>query len=320
MKEGISEKALRRGGCHMDSIITVNNLVKTYGPLMAVSGISFEVERGSLFAFLGTNGAGKSTTINILSTLLKNNSGTVSINGWELGKNDREIRKDIGVVFQNGVLDDFLSVKENLMVRGCFYGMDANMLKSRIKEVARITECEDFLGRRYGKLSGGQKRRADIARALINRPKILFLDEPTTGLDPKTRLSIWRTIADMQKQSGMTVFLTTHYMEEAANADTVTIIHRGDIIAEGTPDSLKDRFTKNILRIYEPVVKIMEYFNKNNISYELNKAVLTIEIALAKDAIIILNDLKDMITSFEMIHGNLDDVFLKVTGEKREDE
>lgn len=303
----------------MEKIIKVSNLKKNYGSVEAVKNISFEVEKGSLFAFLGTNGAGKSTTIDILSTLITKNSGKVIINGWELGKDDQKIRKDIGVVFQNSVLDNLLTVRENLYIRGSFYGLNGSTLKKRINEASRITECEEFLNRRYGKLSGGQRRRADIARALINQPKILFLDEPTTGLDPKTRASIWNTIGEMQKQLEMTVFLTTHYMEEAANADTITIINHGKIIAEDTPNNLKEMYTDDLLKIYNPDDNVVQYLKEKNIPYNLDKNEISVNIKTAESAIMILADLKSSITSFEMIHGNMDDVFLKVIGQSQEE-
>jgi multidrug/hemolysin transport system ATP-binding protein len=300
-------------------IIKVSNLIKNYGTVEAVKNISFEVEKGSLFAFLGTNGAGKSTTIDILSTLITKNSGRVIINDWELGKDDQKIRKDIGVVFQNSVLDNLLTVGENLSIRGSFYGLSGSKLNKRIKEVSEITQCDDFIDRRFGKLSGGQKRRADIARALINQPKILFLDEPTTGLDPKSRTSIWSTIGEMQKQLGMTVFLTTHYMEEAANADIITIIDKGQIVAEGTPYNLKEKYTDDLLKIYDVGNDVIQYLNEKNIPHKVSKDVVSVIIKTADSAINILADLRDSITSFEMIHGNMDDVFLKAIGQSQEE-
>lgn len=296
----------------MGEIIKVNNLSKNYGAFEAVKNISFEVERGSLFAFLGPNGAGKSTTIDILSTLITKNSGDAIINGWELGKDDQKIRKDIGVVFQTGVLDNLLTVKENLFVRGSSYKLEGDVLKQRIKDASRITQCDEFLNRRYGKLSGGQKRRADIARALINQPKILFLDEPTTGLDPKTRISVWKTIRSMQKEFGMTVFLTTHYMEEAANADNIVVINKGEIAEKGTPYELKKKYTRDLLKIYNPLEKVIQYLKNKNIAYILDKNVIVIDITSTSNALNILTDLKSSITSFEMIHGNMDDVFLNI--------
>ena len=228
-------------------IIEITNLKKSYGSVEAVKGIDFYVEEGSLFAFLGPNGAGKSTTINMVCTLLKPDSGSVIINGLTLGRDDKKIRQNIGVVFQDNVLDPLLTVKENLYVRGSFYGINGNKLKNAVENAAKVTEIENILNRPYGKLSGGQKRRADIARALVNTPKILFLDEPTTGLDPQTRKSVWDTIKELQKNNGMTVFLTTHYMEEAASADYVAVIDNGLISAKGTPAELREKYSNDSL-------------------------------------------------------------------------
>ncbi len=302
----------------MESIIKVENLRKNYGEVRAVKGISFQVARGSMFAFLGTNGAGKSTTINILSTLIKMDGGSVAINDMTLGKQDQQIRKDIGIVFQNGVLDNLLTVKENLLVRGSFYGMDRASLRERLDKAVDITQCREFLNRKYGKLSGGQKRRADIARALIHQPKILFLDEPTTGLDPKTRKSIWEAIEKMQKEYEMTVFLTTHYMEEAAGADLINIINNGEIIAAGTPHQLKEKYTFDVLKIYEPAPEVMEYIRKSGKEHTLEKNVLTVVIRSAGEAIDILSDYEKSISSFEVIHGNMDDVFLNAVHASKE--
>ena len=300
----------------MDKIIKVQNLNKKYGSFEAVKDISFQVESGSLFAFLGPNGAGKSTTIDILSTLITKNSGTITINNYEIGKDDQNIKKDIGVVFQNSILDDLLSVRENLEIRGSFYGLKGKELKDRINEASNITQCDDFINRRYGKLSGGQKRRADIARALINKPKILFLDEPTTGLDPQTRISVWNTIKDMQKESNMTVFLTTHYMEEAANADYITVINEGTIVAQGTPLQLKQKYTKDILKIYNKDTNIINYLKEHEIKYTIIKDTIQIEITETNTAIKILENLKESIISFEMIHGNMDNVFINIIGKE----
>ncbi len=244
--------------------------------------------------------------------------GKVTINGMDMGKHDQQIRKDIGIVFQNGVLDNLLSVKENLMVRGSFYGIEKNTLRERIEKAIDITECHDFLNRKYGKLSGGQKRRADIARALIHQPKILFLDEPTTGLDPKTRQAIWKAIEKMQKEYKMTVFLTTHYMEEAANADLINIINNGEIIAAGTPHQLKEKYTYDVLRIYEPDDDIRTYIERENKEHKLEKNVLDVVIRSAEEAIGILTDIRNDVRSFEVIHGNMDDVFLNAVNASKE--
>ena len=207
--------------------IEVSGLIKNYGKIKAVDGIDFSVDSGSLFAFLGPNGAGKSTTIDILCTLLRPDGGRAAINGLEIGRQDEKIRREIGVVFQEGVLDRLLSVRENLMLRGSFYGFRGEELKKRVSDALLKSGAGEFALRKYGQLSGGQRRRADIARALVNSPKILFLDEPATGLDPQTRKSIWDTIRRLQRDNGTTVFLTTHYMEEAEQADYVVVIDAG---------------------------------------------------------------------------------------------
>ncbi|GHU63716.1 ABC transporter [Clostridia bacterium] len=297
----------------MKNIIEVLHLSKRYGEIQAVKNISFSVKKGSLFAFLGTNGAGKSTTIDILSTLVQKDEGKVAIHGYLLGKDDQQIRQYIGVVFQNGVLDDLLTIEENLKIRGSFYGMETEQLNQRIKEVAKLTGCLEFLKRPYSKLSGGQKRRADIARALLHRPKLLFLDEPTTGLDPKTRIEIWNTIHQMQQQTEMTVFLTTHYMEEASDADKIVILHRGSVIAQGTPSGLKNKYTRDMLKIYEPSPRLVKYLQYYHIPCRLQQSALLIPIKSPSSTIELLTKIRGEIKAFEVIHGTLDDVFLQLT-------
>ncbi len=203
----------------MGNIIEVSNLHKSYGSVHAVKGLDFYVENGKIFAFLGPNGAGKSTTIDIICTFLKPDSGSVTVDGHVLGHEDGAIRASIGAVFQDNLLDNLLTVEENLRTRGSFYGLKGKTLEAAAKKAAEITGVTELMKRPYGKLSGGQRRRCDISRALVHTPKILFLDEPTTGLDPQTRKAVWETITSLQKETGMTVFLTTHYMEEAAGAD-----------------------------------------------------------------------------------------------------
>ena len=225
----------------MGNIIEINNLSKSFGDIKAVQDLSFRVKEGELFAFLGVNGAGKSTTINIMCAQLSKDSGSIIINGNDLDRSADQIKKDLGVVFQASVLDSALSVYDNLESRGALYGIIGEELKARVRELAKILDFEDLLKRPVGKLSGGQRRRIDIARALLHKPKILVLDEPTTGLDPQIRRLIWSVIMDLRKNEGMTIFLTTHYMEEAADADFVVIIDSGKISAEGTPLELKNQ-------------------------------------------------------------------------------
>lgn len=216
-------------------IIEVTGLSKSFGSVDAVKGIDFYVEAGKLFAFLGPNGAGKSTTIDMALHPFAPRRRRVLIDGHLLGREDDEIRRKIGVVFQDSVLDPLLSVRENLLVRARLYGSDRQDYEANVRRAIETAGVEPFLNRRYGKLSGGQRRRTDIARALVNTPKILFLDEPTTGLDPQTKKNVWETIRALQKENNMTVFLTTHYMEEAAGADYIMIIDNGEIVARGTP-------------------------------------------------------------------------------------
>jgi len=233
----------------MDKIIEVRGLSKSYGTVQAVKNIDFYVETGKLFAFLGPNGAGKTTTINIICTLLDQDKGDVVLDGCALGRDNQKIRDRIGIVFQESVLDPLLTVKENLLTRGSIYGLSAKVVEANAAKAMKVTMIEDLALRRYGTLSGGQRRRTDIARALIHRPKILFLDEPTTGLDPQTRKSVWNMIEELRREEGMTIFLTTHYMEEAEKADYVIVIDDGEIAARGTPAELKDKYSTDALEI-----------------------------------------------------------------------
>lgn len=303
-------------------IINVSNLKKRYGSIEAVKDIDFYVNEGELFAFLGPNGAGKTTTIDIICTLLRPDSGNVIVNGYTLGEQDDKIRKSIGVVFQDSILDALLTVKENLYTRGSFYGLSSKALTDAVDKASRAAGVESFMNRPYGKLSGGQRRRSDIARALVNTPKILFLDEPTTGLDPQTRKNVWDTIRGLQKGTGMTVFLTTHYMEEAANADYVAIIDNGLVSAKGTPAELRAKYTTDILRLLpEDSDKLAIFLNEQNIKYTVFGGFFSIPVSNTLDALPIANKVKEMISGFEVINGSMDDAFVNITGNAiREDE
>jgi len=277
-------------------IIQVEDLHKNYGNVKAVNGVSFAVREGSLFSFLGTNGAGKSTTINILTTLLPKTSGTAAVGGFDVDHDAEKIRDLIGIVFQESVLDPILTVRENLSVRGSLYGMRGAKLKAAVENAVKISGVSEFASRRYGKLSGGQRRRSDIARALVHMPKLLFLDEPTTGLDPRTRRDIWRLIRDLQVSNGMTVFLTTHYMEEAAESDDIVVIHKGEIKAQGSPVDLKTHYCTDVLKL--------TLLDGAYIEEKLEKTV---------DALPIIERYKGMIANVEIVNGTLDDVFLNLT-------
>lgn len=301
----------------MNKIIEVNNLHKAYGEIKAVNGLDFYVEKGKLFAFLGPNGAGKSTTIDIICTFLKQDRGTVTVNNLTLGKEDDEIRKIIGAVFQDGVLDDLLTIEENLRVRGSFYGLKGKQLSEATRRTAEITGVTELLKRPYGKLSGGQKRRCDIARALIHMPEILFLDEPTTGLDPQTRKAVWETIRQVQKQNNMTVFLTTHYMEEAASGDYVVVIDKGEIAAKGTPSELKEQYSKDKLLLSTKDTGILsDILNNMSIDFKINADTLEIELDTTLSSIPIIEACKDYILSFEVVKGTMDDAFIAITGKE----
>lgn len=295
-------------------IIEVENLKKSYGKVEAVKGISFQVEEGSLFSFLGPNGAGKSTTISMLSTALAPDGGTVTVCGHVLGKEDAAIRKEIGVVFQGSVLDGLLTVEENLLSRAGLYGMGGRAAKEAALRAAEQTECTDLLKRRYGKLSGGQRRRVDIARALVTSPRLLILDEPTTGLDPQTRQSIWNLIGALQKERGMTVFLTTHYMEEAARSNQVVVIDAGRIAAEGTPAQLKEKYARDKLTLNPLPGREEELRSALEDMGRGSGFVLPLEKSL--DSLPVLEKCGALIESYTMVQGTMDDAFLAITGKE----
>ena len=299
----------------MQKIIEVSGLKKSYGSVQAVKGVDFYVEKGKMFALLGPNGAGKSTIIDMLCTFLKPDAGQVTLDGLVLGKDDAEIRKKIGAVFQDGLLDPLLTVEENLRARGGLYGLQGQKLKDAVRSAAEAVGVSSILKRPYGKLSGGQRRRCDITRALIHRPEILFLDEPTTGLDPQTRQSVWDTVRELQQSSGMTLFLTTHYMEEAAGADYVIIIDGGLIAAKGSPAQLEESYTGDKLSLVcANVPKVMEQLEKLGKPYTQTAEWLTLNIPSSMDALPIIEQCREYLSGFEVTRGTMDDVFLAITG------
>lgn len=305
----------------MEPIIKVEGLGKEFGEVKAVKGIDFEVQKGELFGFLGVNGAGKSTTINMLCTVLKPTAGNAHICGLQLGKNDEEIRKKIGVVYQNNCLDERLTVKENLFIRGALYESNQKKLTENVIRVCEVLQLEEVYNRRFGKLSGGWKRRCEIARALLHKPEILFLDEPTTGLDPSTRKIVWESIGRLRKEENMTIFLTTHYMEEAARASHIAIIDAGEIKEYGTPFSLKEMYAKDKLNLIPKSGKeslLNEYLSGQGLAYKVKEEVLQIGVDNSLAAIPILNKVEPMLEGFEVVQGSMDDVFLNVTGRKLE--
>lgn len=301
----------------MENIIEIEGLEKSYGDVKAVDGITFNVKSGSLFAFLGVNGAGKSTTINILCSILLKDKGKVTVYGKDIDRHAEEIKQLTGIVFQSTVLDDKLTVRENLSLRASFYGIRGAEFKKRLDFLSGLMELDEILSRPFGKLSGGQKRRADIARGLINAPKVLFLDEPTTGLDPMTRQNVWALIDKLRLEDGMTVFLTTHYMEEADKADDVVIIDKGRIIANGSPISLKSQYANDCVKLYRPQnLETDEMIKKSGLSFTYGGGSYNIAVASATDAAAFIAAHKDEMGTFEVLRGSMDDVFLNATGRK----
>jgi multidrug/hemolysin transport system ATP-binding protein len=297
----------------MPPIIQINNLSKSFGKVKAVRDLSFSVDRGELFAFLGVNGAGKSTTINIICGQLSRDSGNITIDGHDLDKDLGAVKSELGVVFQTSVLDPALSVYDNLESRAVLYGIKGAEFKKRLTKLAKILDFKDLLSRPVGKLSGGQRRRIDIARAIIHQPKILILDEPTTGLDPQTRKTLWSVIANLREYDHMTVFLTTHYMEEAAEADHVIIIDSGKIVAEGTPLELKNQYTGDYISIYGTTEQSIK---KLELTYKKIPNGFRLSVPDTKAATDLIIKHPDLFVDYEVAKGKMDDVFLAVTGKK----
>lgn len=296
-----------------NNIIEIENLSKSFKDVKAVSDLSFSVNKGELFAFLGVNGAGKITTISIICNQLKKDSGKIVIDGVDIDKNSESINSKLGVVFQASVLDGFLTVYDNLKNRAALYGIYGKEFEKRLDELSDILNFKDLLKRSVKKLSGGQRRKIDIARALFHHPKILILDEPTTGLDPQTRKNIWNVINKLRKEEQITVLLTTHYMEEAADADYVVIIDSGKKVASGTPLELKNKYTGDFITLYnvkeEDVIKL-------GFPYEVIRDAYRIAIPDTKTASDLIIEHQDIFNDFEITKGKMDDVFLQVTGKK----
>ena len=295
----------------MENIIEIKSLSKSFGEVKAVKDISFKVRRGELFAFLGVNGAGKSTTISIICGQLKKDSGTVTVNGVNLDQNADKIKSDIGVVFQSSALDAPLSVLDNLKSRAALYGLYGKDFEQRLSELCELLELAPLLKRTLGKLSGGQRRRIDIARALLHKPKILILDEPTTGLDPQTRKAVWQVVEKLRREEDMTVFLTTHYMEEAADADYVVILDSGEIAAEGTPIDLKNKYTGDFISIYNTTE---EKIKALGVPYESLRDSFRISVPSTAAATELIVKHSELFCDYEIVKGKMDDVFLSVTG------
>lgn len=297
----------------MKNIIEINGLNKSFGEIKAVSDLSFCVKEGELFAFLGENGAGKSTTINIMCGSLKKDGGTVVIDGLNLDTSLEGIKSKLGVVFQSSVLDKSLTVYDNLESRAALYGICGPEFKRVLSELSELLQFGDLLKRTVGKLSGGQRRRIDIARALLNSPKILILDEPTTGLDPQTRRLLWSAVDGLRKTRNMTVFLTTHYMEEAAEADYVVILDGGKISAKGSPLELKNTYSGDFVTIYNTEEESIKKLSNN---FEKVRDGFRISVANTAEATSLICENPELFLDYEITKGKMDDVFLAVTGKK----
>ncbi len=295
----------------MKNIIEIQHLNKSFGQVQAVQDLSFSVKEGEFFAFLGVNGAGKSTTINMMCGQLTKDSGSIIVNGTDLNQNPDLIQAQFGVVFQNSVLDKSLTVQDNLASRAALYGICGAHFTQRLNALAELLDFKDLLKRTLGKLSGGQRRRIDIARALLHHPKILILDEPTTGLDPQTRKILWDVISNLRKEEQMTVFLTTHYMEEAADADYVVILDSGRIVANGTPLALKNQYTKDYITLYGVSE---EQVSSLGLPYASLRDAFRIEVPGTAQVAALIRENPALFTDFEVTKGRMDDVFLAVTG------
>ncbi|MBC1727874.1 ABC transporter ATP-binding protein [Listeria seeligeri] len=303
-------------------MIKLTKLVKNYGKVEAVKGINLEVEKGELFAFLGENGAGKSTTISMICTESEPTSGEIFIDDEKLTfKNKKAFRQKLGVVFQDNVLDDLLTVKENLYNRASLYGKTKAEIAARLELVSSIMGIDDILERRFEKLSGGQKRRAEIARAIMHEPEILLLDEPTTGLDPKTRVSVWKIINYLREQFGITVFLTTHYLEEAKDADQLAVINKGEIIAQGMPSEIRSRFSMDKIVFYDvDFAKLQPIIQQVGLPFQISKGNMRVDMIDGNIGILaLLNQTDGLYGSFEVIKGNLDDAFISMIKEDSND-
>ena len=297
----------------MEQIISIDGLCKSFGVVKAVQNLSFQVKKGELFAFLGVNGAGKSTTISILCGQLAKDAGSVFVCGEDVEKGMEKICRKLGVVFQNSVLDKALTVRDNLQSRAALYGITGKEFKKRLAELASLLDFENLLNRTVGKLSGGQRRRIDIARAILHKPELLILDEPTTGLDPQTRKLLWDVVRNLRRTDGMTVLLTTHYMEEAADADYVVIIDSGKISAEGTPLELKNKYTGDFITLYG-----VSEDNINNLGlpFEKIRDAVRVSVPDTRAATQLILEHPELFSDYEITKGKMDDVFLAVTGKK----
>lgn len=297
--------------------IEVRNFSKKFGDFTAVDDISFSVEEGSIFAFLGPNGAGKSTTINTLCTIQDKTAGELIINGYNVSQQKDKVRNDIGIVFQESTLDDKLTIEENLRLHCDFYNVPKKEVNERMNFVLNLVDLENRRKTPVKNLSGGMKRRAEIARGLVHFPKVLFLDEPTTGLDPQTRANVWEYIYRLQKEKNITIFLTTHYMEEAEICNKVAIIDKGEIVAHDTPYNLKKQFTSTKMKIEtNQTDQLVSELSARNLRYKLSDGRVIVSVNDTDQILGVLSANKEIINDIEINKGSLNDVFIAITGKE----
>jgi ABC-2 type transport system ATP-binding protein len=300
-----------------EPVVQVSSLVKRYGEVEAVRGIDFEVEPGETFGFLGPNGAGKSTTIKILCTLADPTSGTARVAGYDVMKQRDTVRRNIGLVFQDPTLDNYLTGEQNLRFHADLYGVPKAQVAPRMKQVLEMVNLWDRRESVVGTYSGGMKRRLEIARGLLHAPRVLFLDEPTVGLDPQTRSSIWEYINDLKQREDITIFLTTHYMDEAENCDRIAIIDHGKIVAIDTPEQLKASVGKDRVQIStaDDQAAIKELQERFDLDAAIHEGLVTFNVASGEHFVPrLFAEMEQPIQSVSVARPSLDDVFMSYTG------
>ena len=299
------------------NMIEVDDLLRKFGQITAVDHISFDVNKGEIFGFLGPNGAGKTTTINVLCTLLLPTSGRASVKGYDVLKQRSQVRRSIGLVFQDPTLDDYLTAEQNLRFHAYAYGVPQNVRETRIGELLELVELWDRRKSKVRAYSGGMKRRLELARGLLHHPQVLFLDEPTLGLDPQSRRHIWDYILTLREQEELTIFMTTHYMDEAENCDRIAIIDHGQIVALDTPDKLKDSLGGDVvtLRAEDSQAAALELKERYNLSSEIQNGMVTFSVPNGGTFLPdFMRGFRSRLLSVEVRRPTLDDVFLKLTG------
>ena len=301
-----------------ENVIEAKELVRRYGDFTAVDGVDLAVRKNEIFGFLGPNGAGKTTTISMLTTLLKPTSGTALIDGHDVIEEQAEVRRAIGVVFQEQSTDEKLTARENLDFHAVLYGVPRKERKERIRDALRMVDLEDRAGQKVEQFSGGMKRRMEIARGLLHTPRVLFLDEPTQGLDPQTRNNIWEHLLRLREETDVTIFMTTHYMDEAEYCDRVAIMDQGKVVEQGSPEDLKGRVGSDVVTITTPngTGDLMAFAEKIKVPVTENESgVLRFEVEEgARFVPRLLGEFTGEVETINVRRPTLDDVFLNLTG------